>query len=481
MFKLLESGVDGKMYYIIKSLYDMTKTEASIKINEYLTDWFVTTQGVKQGDSLSPILFILFINGLAKHLQELGFGIDMNGRKVPILLYADDIVLISKNEKELQAMINFVKEWCDTWLMSINLTKTKIVHFRKKNVNRSEVVFKYGDKDIDYVDCYKYLGIYFDEHLKFQYNDQELSKAGSRALGAIINKMKNSQCMGYEAYTKCIESCLFPILDYGSEIIGYTKSPKLEQVENRAARSFLGVHRFSAKAAVCGDIGWTPNSVRQKLNMLRYWNRLLVMKDERLTKLAFNINYEQANECDNWCHYVRQILVEIQCEELYLNKESCDLKHCKILLLELFDQRWQRDVFWKPKLRFYRQLKPNICVEKYVQLNIPQRQRSLLAQLRFGILPLRIETGRYINLKPEERLCQQCDTDDTEDEMHFLFSCPLYVNERNNFLTEIYNVCPHAANLSNLDLLKLCFEMYVRKLGRYIDVICQKRKDNIYN
>ena len=56
--------------------------------------------------------------------------------------------------------------------------------------------------------------------------------------------------------------------------------------------------------------------------------------------------------------------------------------------------------------------------------------RSFIAQLRLGILPLRIETGRFENLKDsltgrfrklkvEVRKCQICNLDDIEDEKHF--------------------------------------------------------------
>ena len=145
------------------------------------------------------------------------------------------------------------------------MTKTKIVHFRRKRQNRSEFTFKYGEKTIDYVDTYKYLGIYFDEHLDFKLNEQELSKAGSRALGALVSKLKQSNCMGYEAFTKCISCSIFPILDYGSEIIGYVNTPSSEKVENRAARIFLGTKRFSPKAAVSGDINWTHCTIRHKV------------------------------------------------------------------------------------------------------------------------------------------------------------------------------------------------------------------------
>ena len=52
--------------------------------------------------------------------------------------------------------------------------------------------------------------------------------------------------------------------------------------------------------------------------------------------------------------------------------------------------------------------------ERYVQLNLSSGERSMVAQIRMGILPIRIETGRFTNLKIEQRLCQLCDTDKVE-------------------------------------------------------------------
>ena len=41
---------------------------------------------------------------------------------------------------------------------------------------------------------------------------------------------------------------------------------------------------------------------------------------------------------------------------------------------------------------------------------------------RFGILPLRIETGRFVNEALDNRLCRLCNSNAVEDEIHFLFS-----------------------------------------------------------
>ncbi len=63
--------------------------------------------------------------------------------------------------------------------------------------------------------------------------------------------------------------------------------------------------------------------------------------------------------------------------------------------------------------------KDNIYTEKYVQYCSFRKRRSLLTQFRLGILPLHIETGRFRNMKPEERLCFICNTNVIEDEQHF--------------------------------------------------------------
>ncbi len=62
-------------------------------INGTLTDWFPVTLGLKQGCTISPTLFNLYINGLVIVIKESGIGIDVGGEIIAILLYADDIVL----------------------------------------------------------------------------------------------------------------------------------------------------------------------------------------------------------------------------------------------------------------------------------------------------------------------------------------------------------------------------------------------------
>ena len=77
-------------------------------MNNCNTEWFAISSGVRQGDTLSPSLFSLFINELAVELKNLNIGIDINRKTVCTLFYADDIVLFAENEEDLQRLIEHV-------------------------------------------------------------------------------------------------------------------------------------------------------------------------------------------------------------------------------------------------------------------------------------------------------------------------------------------------------------------------------------
>ena len=61
--------------------------------------------------------------------------------------------------------------------------------------------------------------------------------------------------------------------------------------------------------------------------------------------------------------------------------------------------------------------------EAHIKTN-SKAKRSILCQLRIGILCLEIELGRYVRLKINERICKLCKKKDVEDEIHFVCVCP---------------------------------------------------------
>ena len=109
-------GINGKFLSMIQCMY--SKTEAAIKINDKLTDWFQTESGVRQGQNDSSTIFSIFINSLSSQIKSTNVGVKYGDILISILLYADDIILLAETEEEMQIMLNELQTWCIKWRMS---------------------------------------------------------------------------------------------------------------------------------------------------------------------------------------------------------------------------------------------------------------------------------------------------------------------------------------------------------------------------
>ena len=152
--------------------------------------------------------------------------------------------------------------------------------------------------------------------------------------------------------------------------------------------------------------------------------------------------------------------------------KEIDLTDIKFELSDLMHKEWSNTVGYKPKLRNYVKFKQNINVEDYVISNISRSQRSLLAQLRMGILPLNIETGRYIRKELNERLCLLCNQNSIADEHHFLLSCRVYNAEHDN----LFKLIPNFNHLIPDEQLCILMNLKSKYLANFIESIWNKRK-----
>ena len=76
-------------------------------------------------------------------------------------------------------------------------------------------------------------------------------------------------------------------MEYSSGVWGFPRFPKMENIQNRAARIFLGVHKFAPTLGLEGDLSWLSIRYRLWINMLRMWNRFVILPQSRLTKHVF--------------------------------------------------------------------------------------------------------------------------------------------------------------------------------------------------
>ena len=127
------------------------------------TEWFKTTSGVLQGDTLSPYLFIVLLDyALKKTLQEdVGFVVRRrNGSRHPaiyigVLAYADDI-LLAESIDDVECSLHRLETSAAEIGLTINHNKAKAMHLGQASVRH--VRFANGDP-VDSCDKFEYLGV----------------------------------------------------------------------------------------------------------------------------------------------------------------------------------------------------------------------------------------------------------------------------------------------------------------------------------
>lgn len=183
-----------------------------------MTELFPVKFGVKQGCKLSPTLYSIYINDLADQINRLNNGINVGNDVNISLIYADDIALLASDEQALQHQLDVVNVWCKRWRVTLNSSKTKILHFRNKSVEISEFQFTCGDLALDYDNKYRYLGLTFNEFMDYKSTVKEITKAARRALSALYTKYLSCGGMSFEVYTKLYSTLVEPVLYYGAGI-----------------------------------------------------------------------------------------------------------------------------------------------------------------------------------------------------------------------------------------------------------------------
>ena len=133
--RLHDLGIRGRMLFAIAALYADVKYQ--IKFTNGLSKVFGGDTGVRQGCPLSPFLFGVFVEMLHERIHaELpaegpSFEFTEPRVHVPLLLFADDVALLSYTPQGLQRLLQCLADFCDLNHLTVNQRKTKVVIFHK--------------------------------------------------------------------------------------------------------------------------------------------------------------------------------------------------------------------------------------------------------------------------------------------------------------------------------------------------------------
>jgi len=136
--RLHDLGVRGKLW---RQLQEMNaNSESKIRLPYGETDYFRVTRGVAQGAVESPFLYSCFINGLAEDLRDRGLGVQSAaGILTPLLMYADDIVLLASSVDQLREMNKVASDYAFKNRYQFNGRKSAVMSFNANRILTEQV------------------------------------------------------------------------------------------------------------------------------------------------------------------------------------------------------------------------------------------------------------------------------------------------------------------------------------------------------
>ena len=448
--KLHHMGVSGKILRTMNSLY--SKANFRVRTNSGHTPPIEVTEGVLQGEILSPLLFSLFIADMEKHFRDQGLhGISINSQTdALILMYTDDTAILCYSEGDAQKKLHALHAYCSPNRIDVNVEKTKIMLISRDGIwSKTDRSFRYNNEEVEIVKNYTYLGVPFSHTGNFGQAARYFRNKGMAALNSINRASFKGRIKNWKCKTKLFNSCVSPCLLYGTESWGYHFSELLETVQLKFLKQNLGVIRNTASHAVRMETGWAKLETQIFKKMLSLWYDILVMDPDRAQRKIFNkllsLEEQDKDKPRFWTSQVAAILKRINMEELW-QAQCAELvsKSWKNILSALHELSISDDLskLQNSTSSVLRNLQTNTTPEEYL-FNSQQNVRRIWSQLRLAspIFPFFIGSGKLRQKLDPRKDCSICNLKSRDTVEHFLFVCRPFEASRRRFLY------PHLANM----------------------------------
>ena len=132
---LNQLGVDWRDRKLICELH--TKQQAVVRVVDEETDLCIIGRGVRQGCSLSPLLFSIYAEEMtAEALDSVNEGIKVGGYLLKDTRFADDQGIVAETEEGLEKIKDGLNDISHQSGMKINVKKTTVIRIsRHGNLN----------------------------------------------------------------------------------------------------------------------------------------------------------------------------------------------------------------------------------------------------------------------------------------------------------------------------------------------------------
>ena len=163
---------------------------------------------------------------------------------------------------------------------------------------------------------------------------------------------------------------MVPISEYAIGAWGTGRVPhKTDQIQECAMRFFGGYPRFTPIIGMTWEFGWVPGVVRRDVESVHFFNQLLWIPEDRLTKVA----YRTDRTCmGRWSENVVNILTCADVIHCWECETPVNLKVLRAKLMSLYDGLLKNEIGQMSKLSVLSEVKPEAEVSPHLTANLPK-------------------------------------------------------------------------------------------------------------
>lgn len=286
---LKDYKISSKLLKAVKTVYKRVRGE--VRIDGKSSNGFEMHRGIKQGDSLSPLLFNIYMDHILKTCKEnlptitVGY-MNMTRVQVQSLLYADDIILMSDNREKMQTLINKWDVMIQQKGMQINTSKTKIIMVNGMQHQHSLV--KCGQDEIEEVSTMDYLGTKVSEDGKIETEILSRIRMTAQMYYQLNKTFLGKKEISNTTKTRIYNSIVVPRMTYGCETWPLTKNleNKLRAAEMRYMRKIAGKTRWDKchNIEILDSLKQKPITVKIEEKQLKWYGHVQRMEPDSLTR-----------------------------------------------------------------------------------------------------------------------------------------------------------------------------------------------------
>ena len=318
--KMSGFGFSGDFLSTLKAIYTGDSVQAVV--NGTTSQPIYLRRGLRQGCSLSPMLFSLYIADMGQAITLSSEGFRVGNVVVSGLLFADDLALVAREPDGLLHLLSLVKKHADNLKMEINTGKDKSEVLSPDGMAGDlwQVMDDRGGTTLSLrqVIKYKYLGtstMTSMHKIGLEKQRECVSKAHKYKGSCIYMSKEGPDVVDMVAATWC--NIALPSILFGTEMVPFSESTilELERTQNQVAKYALGVTLSTAGVCAQVELGFKP--VRQLLyeHQLKFYSRLLQLDSSRWVKQAF-LEHQSATWSSPYIAHIRSIRSKIGMYEL---------------------------------------------------------------------------------------------------------------------------------------------------------------------